>query len=224
MLSISNKVLLISNIKTIKKGEKMVNAEKKENNVKPELNKRDLRFAVTAVFGIAAVLIVILAMALSGNAPDAGALGLALVIILLLTALTIIKTTKKKTVLYGGLALGIVMVISGICLSAVTEISGQSDSFTALITGGIIMALICGATLKRPKDYDVRDERSLKIGTWAIAYSWYLTFLSVIVMFWLSYFSFVELTTPAVLGILMFLMPVSAVIFQWYFSKKGDVY
>lgn len=204
--------------------EKSQNNIKNENNIKTGMPKRDRRFIVTASFGIAAVIIVLLAMFLSGNEPDSEALGLGIVIILLLTALTVIKTTKKRTVLYGGLVLGIIMFVMGIILSVAVELPKNAYGFSAMTISGIIMIIICTATLKRPKDYDVRDERSLKIGTWAIAYSWYLSFLAVIVMFWLSYFSVVELTITAVLGILMFLMPLSAVVFQWYFSKKGDVY
>lgn len=204
--------------------EKSQNNIKNENNIKTGMPKRDRRFIVTASFGIAAVIIVLLAMFLSGNEPDSEALGLGIVIILLLTALTVIKTTKKRTVLYGGLVLGIIMFVMGIILSVAVELPENAYGFSAMTISGIIMIIICTATLKRPKDYDVRDERSLKIGTWAIAYSWYLSFLAVIVMFWLSYFSVVELTITAVLGILMFLMPLSAVVFQWYFSKKGDVY
>lgn len=204
--------------------EKSQNNIKNENNIKTGMPKRDRRFIVTASFGIAAVIIVLLAMFLSGNEPDSEALGLGIVIILLLTALTVVKTTKKRTVLYGGLVLGIIMFVMGIILSVAVELPENAYGFSAMTISGIIMIIICTATLKRPKDYDVRDERSLKIGTWAIAYSWYLSFLAVIVMFWLSYFSVVELTITAVLGILMFLMPLSAVVFQWYFSKKGDVY
>lgn len=208
----------------MEKMEKSQNNIKNENNIKTGMPKRDRRFIVTASFGIAAVIIVLLAMFLSGNEPDSEALGLGIVIILLLTALTVIKTTKKRTVLYGGLVLGIIMFVMGIILSVAVELPKNAYGFSAMTISGIIMIIICTATLKRPKDYDVRDERSLKIGTWAIAYSWYLSFLAVIVMFWLSYFSVVELTITAVLGILMFLMPLSAVVFQWYFSKKGDVY
>ncbi|MDD3977792.1 hypothetical protein L1994_10595 [Methanomicrobium antiquum] len=208
----------------MEKMEKSQNNIKNENNIKTGMPKRDRRFIVTASFGIAAVIIVLLAMFLSGNEPDSEALGLGIVIILLLTALTVVKTTKKRTVLYGGLVLGIIMFVMGIILSVAVELPENAYGFSAMTISGIIMIIICTATLKRPKDYDVRDERSLKIGTWAIAYSWYLSFLAVIVMFWLSYFSVVELTITAVLGILMFLMPLSAVVFQWYFSKKGDVY
>lgn len=208
----------------MEKMEKSQNNIKNENNIKTGMPKRDRRFIVTASFGIAAVIIVLLAMFLSGNEPDSEALGLGIVIILLLTALTVVKTTKKRTVLYGGLVLGIIMFVMGIILSVAVELPKNAYGFSAMTISGIIMIIICTATLKRPKDYDVRDERSLKIGTWAIAYSWYLSFLAVIVMFWLSYFSVVELTITAVLGILMFLMPLSAVVFQWYFSKKGDVY
>ncbi|MDD4126613.1 MAG: hypothetical protein PHV39_02860 [Methanomicrobium sp.] len=198
--------------------------EKMEKNEKSEKSRIDRRFVMTAVFGIAAIIIVLLAMALSGNTPDSGDVGLALVIILLLTVLTVIKTTKKKTVLYGGMIFGLLMAVAGIALSVIPELASQSDSFSAMTISGIIMSAVCAISLKKPVDHDLRDERALKIGTWAISYSWYLAFLSVIVMFWLSYLNVVALTVNAVLGILMLLMPLSAVLFQWYFSKKGDVY
>ncbi|MBP2133267.1 putative membrane protein YfcA [Methanomicrobium sp. W14] len=184
----------------------------------------DKRVAITAVTGIAAFLILLLAMFLSGNEPDAGIIGIALAIILLLAVVAVIKTAKKRTVLYAGAVLGVFMAIAGTALSFVPEFDGQSNAFSVMIVCGIIMIAICAMSLRKPAGSDLRDERSLKIGTWAISYSWYLAFMSVILMFWISYFDLAELTAEAVLGILMLLMPLSAVFFQWYFSKKGDVY
>jgi len=189
-----------------------------------EMNTNKRRIVVTAGLGVAAVVIALIAVFLSGARLGSDVIGLSIVIILAIITVAVIKTVNKKKVLYGCLILGIVIMVLNAAL-ALTIASGENSGLhSAMAVMGLIMVIIAGVSLRKPADYNLRDERSLKIGTWAISYSWYLAYLLVILMFWLSFFEVVALSAEIVLGVLMFLMPLSAAAFQWYFSKKEDVY
>jgi uncharacterized membrane protein YfcA len=189
-----------------------------------ELSTINRRIAVTAGLGIAAVITADFALLMSGEYPGADIIGISLLIILGIILVAVIKTVEKKNILYICLIIGPLMLVAGSALAVIPAFAGNSGSFSAMAIMGLIMTIIAFVSLRKPKDYDIRDERSLKVGTWAISYSWYLAYLLVILMFWLSFFGIAALSAEAVLGVLMLLMPVSAAVFQWYFSKRGDVY
>ncbi|UUX93307.1 hypothetical protein [Methanoplanus endosymbiosus] len=188
------------------------------------MNTNKRRIAVTAGLAVVAVVVALIAVFLSGAKPGADIIGISLVIILAIITVAIIKTVEKKNILYICLIIGILMLVAGSALAMIPASKDSSGSFSAMAIMGLIMVIIAGVSLRKPADYNLRDERSLKIGTWAISYSWYLAYLLVILMFWLSFFEVVALSAEIVLGVLMFLMPLSAVVFQCYFSKKEDVY
>lgn len=179
---------------------------------------------ITFAFGIVAVIIglIVIYISTGGISTDAAIWGL--IISLLLLALTAVKTGRKKEYYYAGMILGALMVITGLVLSVLSYTGGPGGVGSGIVTGGIILLVICLLSLKKPHERDIRDERSLKIGTWAMAYSWYLTFFVVNVMFWLSYIKIVKIDSYVLMGVLILLMPISTVAFQCYFSRKGDVY
>ena len=113
------------------------------------------------------------------------------------------------------------MVVAGILgiISGVIPEEGGS-----LITGGFIMAFIGGLWLVRSEDKRIVDERSQKIGSYGTAYSWYITFMAVILLFWLDMLDLLKVQASTILGGLMFLMIGTALFFQWYYNRLGDVY
>jgi peptidoglycan/LPS O-acetylase OafA/YrhL len=188
------------------------------------MEDRKRKIILTNIFGIVAIIIALVVIYLSTGELPAEAVIWGGMIVVLLIAVTAVKTGKKKEYNYAGAVVGGIMIVAGLVLSAFSySITGETAG-SGLLTGGIILFVICFISLRKSADSDIRDERSLKIGTWAISYSWYLTFLVVIVMFWLSYLDLVAIDAFAALGILIMLMPLSTVAFQWYFSRKGDVY
>ncbi|WP_421909595.1 hypothetical protein [Methanolacinia petrolearia] len=188
------------------------------------MEDRKRKIVLTNIFGIAAVIIALVVTYLSTGGLSADAVVWGGMIVLLLIAITAVKTGKRKEYNYAGAVVGGIMIVAGLALSAFSySVTGETTG-SGIITGGIILFIICFASLRKSADSDIRDERSLKIGTWAISYSWYLTFLAVIVMFWLSYLDIVKIDACAALGLLIMLMPLSTVVFQWYFSGKGDLY
>ncbi len=184
-----------------------------------ELGANERRYVISAALSAAAMVIVIIAAYVTGAGAGFNLIGLASVILVLILALIAAKMTGKKAVLLAGSLLGLLMIIAGLALTVTA-----GDNFQMMITGGFIMFIICFAGYRKPADREIQDERSLKIGTWGMAYSWYLTYLVIILAFWLSYFKAVTFTVEMITGILIILMPVSTIIFQKYFASKGDVY
>ncbi|MBP5475864.1 MAG: hypothetical protein J6X83_06445, partial [Methanomicrobium sp.] len=184
-----------------------------------ELGANERRYVISAALSASAMVIVIIAAYVTGAGAGFILIGLASVILVLTLALIAAKMTGKKAVLLAGSILGLLMIVTGLALTVTA-----GDNFQMMITGGFIMFIICFAGYRKPADREIQDERSLKIGTWGMAYSWYLTYLVIILAFWLSYFKAVAFTVEMITGILIILMPVSTIIFQKYFASRGDVY
>jgi hypothetical protein len=68
-----------------------------------------------------------------------------------------------------------------------------------------------------------RDERTRKIGAFAIAYSWLVTMIFIALLIWLDHFNLLKMTAPQALGLTIFMMIIAALIFQWHLKRKGDV-
>ncbi|WP_062399277.1 hypothetical protein [Methanogenium cariaci] len=83
------------------------------------------------------------------------------------------------------------------------------------------MAFIGGLWLVRSEDKRIVDERSQKIGSYGTAYSWYVTFMAVILFFWMDMLDLLKVQISTILGVLMFLMIGSALFFQWYYNRRG---
>ena len=98
-----------------------------------------------------------------------------------------------------------------------------ATSSMIMAMGGVILFLHW--RMKRQgDDYPLRDERSLRIGTYGISCSWYLSYMVIIFFGILVGFGYSSIQVEVVLLLLMLMMPVSALLFQWYFNRKGDVY
>ncbi|NLO78420.1 MAG: hypothetical protein GX097_08055, partial [Methanomicrobiales archaeon] len=117
--------------------------------------------------------------------------------------------------------LGVIMVGIGL----IVTLSGAiPEGGVSLITGGFIMAFIGGISLTRSEDKGIIDERSLKIGRYGTSLSWYVTFMTVFLFYFLDMLGLFEQQVSTILVCLMVLMIGSALFFQWYYNRKGDVY
>jgi len=112
------------------------------------------------------------------------------------------------------IALGIAMLLTG---------SVEQGIGSSLIASGTVVIIFATAKLFRSGDGPEQDERTRRIGAWGISYSWFVTFMSLFVLFWLDVLGVVVLDVGLVLMILMLEMALSVRIFQWYFFRKGDV-
>ena len=120
------------------------------------------------------------------------------------------------------MAAGSILLIWGI-----TEIllNPYADSIlpTVLLAAGLAF-LVAGVSRRRKYGEGAeQDERSRRIGAWGMSYSWYLSLTFVWVLFLLDHFGIVTLNAGSALGASLFVMTISAIVFQVYLSRKGDV-
>lgn len=123
-----------------------------------------------------------------------------------------------------------VIAISGIlCIGiSFTAILTDMPVLPATATMGMILGMILLLLHWRMKRQDsemgIQDERSLRIGTYGIACSWYLTYILVIFLATAVSLGGMHIPTESVLIVLIILMPISSILFQSYFNRKGDIY
>ncbi|HWQ63285.1 MAG TPA: hypothetical protein VN429_02630 [Methanospirillum sp.] len=152
-------------------------------------------------------------------------LGLIAAITLVIYAL---KTGKNRMIQYGVIGFGLLLVASGLVTVFIKSLPGNGMPTPLMITGliaaGMIIIMLGVRMKERTGDIGIQDERSMRIGTYGISYSWYLTFLTIVCIGWLSGLKVISIDGASICLLLIILMPVSGMIFQWYFNMKGDVY
>jgi len=84
---------------------------------------------------------------------------------------------------------------------------------TVLIMFGILYAFRYG-------EGPVQDERSRKIGSISLSYSWVITFFVLTGIFWVNYFEIVAVDVNSVIAILFFTMIITANLFKLWFRRK----
>lgn len=119
------------------------------------------------------------------------------------------------------LILGIAIMAAGISSTAFLDIGVLIP--IVLVNLGLIIFVATAFRLFRRGDLPDRDERTKKLAAYGITYSWLLTLVVIMVLSWVQHFGLAELTAECVLGILLFLMIISANVFRWYFMRKGDI-
>ena len=119
------------------------------------------------------------------------------------------------------LYIGIIIAFLGIGLQIAL---GESSTFLggALSTAGIIIA-IRGYLLQKNPQKLKKDERSRKIGAWAASYSWIITIIVLMVLFWINKLNLFPLSIDTVIGLIYLTMIVSLVVYKHYFNNKGDI-
>ncbi len=117
-------------------------------------------------------------------------------------------------------AFGLVLLLLGIAIEIIWNgVLSLIASLFALF--GLI--LIIGGALRHLKfgEGPERDERTTKLGAFALAYAWLITFVFMLLLFMLDYY-LVRLTASQVLIFTMAVATLSAGFLQWYFRRKGD--
>ncbi len=143
----------------------------------------------------------------------------------------IIHTLKQQRSLWissFAIICGFVLICAGGITAMGLEIFGSTSSESIisviLISSGLILITLAVRSRTHPKDYGIRDERTLRIGTYGLSYSWYLTYLTIVIIGWMMGTRAITVDGTQICLLLIILMPVSALLFQWYFNTKGDVY
>ncbi|HIH95773.1 TPA: hypothetical protein HA338_17800 [Methanosarcina acetivorans] len=112
-------------------------------------------------------------------------------------------------------------MLSGIISAAFLEV--EASISIILISMGLVIFVMTALRLFRRGELPDRDERTKKLAAYGITYSWLLTLVLIMVLYWVEFFKLAELTAEVILGILLFFMIISANVFRWYFMQKGDI-
>jgi hypothetical protein len=113
------------------------------------------------------------------------------------------------------------MLVSGL-ISAVFEPGGFIFS-TILIMGGCAFLAVVILRHRQYREGPESDERSKKIGAYGLSYAWLTGILFMSALFWLDFMSILRMGTQGALGLSVMVLAVSAVLYQMYLFRKGDV-
>jgi hypothetical protein len=117
--------------------------------------------------------------------------------------------------------IGLLMVVSGLVFVILT--SGETIAGTILLVAGITFLLTGIIRNNRYSDGPESDERSKKIAAYCFSYSWLTGLFFMFGLFWMDYLNVFRLSTQNALVISIFVLALSAGIFQMYLFWKGDV-
>jgi len=118
-------------------------------------------------------------------------------------------------------AFGLVLLLSGIAIEIIWK-GAYSPLTSGFLAVGLV--LIIGSAVKHLKfgEGPDRDERTIKLGAFALAYAWLVTFVFMLLLFILDHY-LVKLTATQALVFTMAAAILSAEFFHWYFKRKGDM-
>ena len=117
--------------------------------------------------------------------------------------------------------IGILMVVYGLAVLIMS--GGDAVIGTVLLCAGLAF-LITGLIRHRKYGDDPEsDERSKKIGAYGITYAWLTGLFFMTMLFWLDYGGYLRLTTQNALAISVVVLALSAVVYQAWLFRKGDV-
>ena len=115
--------------------------------------------------------------------------------------------------------LGAMFVAFGVAM----QITDTQPIISAAVMAAGLVYMIRGVRIfRRGEEAYKGDERTRKIGAFASAYSWFLTLMAMVVLFWLDYLNVISLTVQYVLGIMIFFIIFSMLGFRWHLARKGD--
>lgn len=117
--------------------------------------------------------------------------------------------------------IGILMSVYG--LAVILMSSGDAVIGTVLLCAGLAF-LISGIIRHRKYGDDPEsDERSKKIGAYGITYAWLTGLFFMTALFWLDYGGILLLSAREALAISVIVLALSAVVYQAWLFRKGDV-
>ena len=117
--------------------------------------------------------------------------------------------------------IGTLMLVSGL-ISSVFEPGGSIFS-TILITGGCAFLAVGILRHRQYRDGPESDERSKKIGAYGLSYAWLTGIIFISVLYWLDITGILLLGTQVVLALSLMVLAISAVLYQIYLFRRGDV-
>jgi hypothetical protein len=119
------------------------------------------------------------------------------------------------------ISIGALMTVSGLIVTLMSQ--GEAIAGTILLCAGLAF-LITGVVRHRKYGDDPEsDERSKKIGAYGLSYAWVTGLFFMTALFWFDYAGLLRLSTQNALAASVVVLAISAVIYQAWLFRKGDV-
>jgi uncharacterized membrane protein len=99
----------------------------------------------------------------------------------------------------------------------------DSFSFSVMFAAGLSMLLSSLIRYKKYGDGPEQDERTKKISYTALAASFQIALMAIILLWWINYFNPLKAAVGDLLGILMLGMIFLNIFFRFYYGKKEDL-
>ncbi len=129
---------------------------------------------------------------------------------------------EKKTKYAMTVIAGTILLLLGFFYTA-AEMAGKEISLI-FITAGATMIIVAMFRYNKLGAGVIQDERTRQISMKGISYSWFVTFLTLNILIWVEYLQLAELTLFQGLGIMLFVMIISANVYKYIFGKRGVKY
>jgi hypothetical protein len=117
--------------------------------------------------------------------------------------------------------IGALMLISGIV--SILLSTGEAGIGSMLIAAGIVFLFTGIKNHRKYGDEPESDERSKKIGAYGLSYAWLTGLLFMFGLFWLDYLNLLRLSAQNALVFSILVLALSAVCYQMWLFRKGDV-
>jgi len=117
--------------------------------------------------------------------------------------------------------IGTLILISGFITILITN--GEGIIGTIMLCAGLVFLITGIVRHQKYGDEPESDERSKKIGAYGITYSWLTGLIFMTGLFWTDYLGVLKLSTQNALWASILVLALSAVIYQMYLFRKGDV-
>ena len=117
--------------------------------------------------------------------------------------------------------IGALMLISGIVSILLTP--GEAGIGSMLTAAGIVFLVTGIKNHRKYGDEPESDERSKKIGAYGLSYAWLTGLLFMFCLFWLDYLNLLRLSAQNALVFSILVLALSAVCYQAWLFRKGDV-
>ena len=118
--------------------------------------------------------------------------------------------------------IGLLLLVSGLT-GTVFEPGGFIKFSTILIAIGCAFLALGILRNHLSRDSPESDERSEKIAAYGFSYAWQTGVLFITALYWLDVTGFFRIGTESALGLILIVLALSAVFYQFYLTRRGDV-